>query len=73
MIIAHAGESILLRDSSKFDKMPFYRICGFQDISCMITNAGPNDGLLSLLTENSAKLLSPAARFPSSSSDSCRG
>lgn len=42
MMIEHANKVVLLVDDSKFDKMAFFKLAGFEKIDTVITNKEPN-------------------------------
>ncbi len=58
-MIAHASKTILLVDSSKFDRIAFVRVMDLERIYMLITDRRPSDKWCDLLRKNGVKVLYP--------------
>ena len=57
LMIQHADKAFLLCDTTKINKKAFYRICGFENISCLITDAQPDERLKYALDRTKTEIL----------------
>jgi DeoR/GlpR family transcriptional regulator of sugar metabolism len=59
VMIKNCRKAVLLCDNTKFDKISFCKICGFDKIDYIVTNKRPSIQWLKFFEENGVKLLYP--------------
>lgn len=57
LMMANCKKIVLLCDSSKFDKVSFCKICGFEKIDCIITEKKPSDQWIEFLKGKNIELV----------------
>lgn len=58
-VIRNARETVLLADHTKFQSPSLFRICGFEDISRVVTDRSPTPDWLELFAANGIEVIAP--------------
>ncbi len=58
-MIENAREIILVTDSSKFQKSAMAQVGHLRDVSYLVTDCEPPDGIREIMTENNVSLVIP--------------
>lgn len=56
-MVKRAQRTILLADSSKLNKISYYKICGLEDIDLLITDKKPEEEFIKILKEKNIELV----------------